>query len=95
MSRRGPLAVCVFVTLSLAACRGSQNNLLGSVQSRPPSADSVLVFVSSSWAPEPGQPRELLATNADGTKVERLTACAEAAQPCDMLQVALAPDRNR
>jgi hypothetical protein len=95
MLRRGPLAVCVVVTLSLAACRGSQNNLLGSVQSRPPSADSVLVFVSGSWAPEPGQPRELLATNADGTKVERLTACAEAAQPCDMLQVALAPDRNR
>jgi Tol biopolymer transport system component len=93
MSRRGSLIV--FVTLSLAACRGSQNNPFGAVQSRPPSADSVLVFVSGSWAAEPGQPRELLATNADGTKVERLTACAEASQPCDMLQVALAPDRAR
>ena len=93
MSRRGSLIV--FVTLSLAACRGNQSNPFGAVQSRPPSADSALVFVSGSWASEPGQPRELLATTADGTKVERLTACAEAAQPCDVLQVALAPDRAR
>ena len=42
-------------------------------------------------APEPGAPRELLALNADGSKVQRLTSCAEAATPCDMLQAAPAP----
>ena len=55
MSRRGSLIV--FVTLSLAACRGTQNNPFGAVQSRPPSADSVLVFVSGSWATEPALAR--------------------------------------
>jgi Tol biopolymer transport system component len=93
MSRRGPFVV--FLTLSIAACGSNRNNPFGASQSRPPSADSVLVFVSGSWAADPGQPRELMATNADGSKLEQLTSCAQAAQPCDMLQVALSPDPGR
>jgi Tol biopolymer transport system component len=65
------------------------------VTSRPPSADAVLLFVSSSWSDLPGAPRELLALNADGSKMERLTACAESAVPCDFIQAAPSPDRNR
>ena len=38
----------------------------------------MLLFVSGSWAADPGEPRELLALNADGSKVELLTACAQA-----------------
>ncbi len=43
---------------------------------------------------EPG-PREILAIDLAGTTVERLTNCAAAAKPCDYVQVAPAPDRNR
>jgi Tol biopolymer transport system component len=63
--------------------------------SRTPSADAVLLFVSGSWATATGGPRELFAANADGSKIERLTTCTQAAQPCDMLQVAPAPGRER
>lgn len=63
--------------------------------SRTPSADAVLLFVSGSWATTTGGPRELFAANADGSKIERLTTCTQAAQPCDMLQVAPAPGRQR
>jgi Tol biopolymer transport system component len=63
--------------------------------SRPPSADAVLFFVSGSWSEVQGAPRELLALNADGTKLERLTACAQSDTPCDFIQAAPSPDRNR
>lgn len=93
MLRRGSLAV--LLTLSIAACGDNQNTPFAGAQTRPPSADAVLLFVSGSWSPDPGAPRELFALNADGSKLERLTSCAEAAQPCDLLQAAMAPDRNR
>lgn len=92
MLRRGSLIV--LLTL-IAACGDNQNTPFASAQTRPPSSDAVLLFVSGSWSPEPGAPRELFALNADGSKVQRLTSCAEAAQPCDMLQAAMAPDRAR
>ncbi len=95
MSRRGCSLIVVSVTSWLAACHGNPNNPFGRVETHPPSPASVLVFVSSSWASDPGQPRELMAMNADGSSVERLTHCADAAQPCDMLQVALSPDSTR
>jgi Tol biopolymer transport system component len=63
--------------------------------SRPPSADSVLFFVSSSWTDTPGAPRELLALNADGSKMEQLTSCGQSDTPCDFIQAAPSPDRNR
>ncbi len=94
MSRRGT-SLIVVVALWLAACHGNQGNPFARVMSHPPSASSVLVFVSSSWATDPGQPRELMAASADGSQVERLTDCADAAQPCDILQVALSPDSTR
>jgi len=62
---------------------------------RPPSAEAALLFVSGSWTDVAGAPRELLALNADGSKLEQLTACAQAEQPCDFIQVAPSPDRNR
>jgi len=59
-----------------------------------PSADAALLFVSGSWATSAGQPRELFALGADGSKLERLTHCAQASDPCDFLQVAPSADRN-
>lgn len=88
------LWILTLVALSSAACGSNQNNPFTSL-TRPPSADSVLEFVSSSWASEPGQPRELLATSADGSKVEQLTSCAAGDQPCDFLRVAPSPDGTR
>jgi Tol biopolymer transport system component len=64
-------------------------------QSRPPSADAVLLFLSGSWATEPGAPRELFALNADGSKPEQLTSCADAEPACDFLSVSPSPDSNR
>jgi Tol biopolymer transport system component len=80
--------------LLLAACSGDQANPFAA-PSRPASADSVAMFVSSSWATQPGEPRELLAVNADGSRTEQLTSCAQAEQPCDFLQFAISPERER
>ena len=51
--------------------------------------------MSGSWTNEAGGPRELLAVAADGSGFEQLTNCARAAKPCDIVQVAPSPDRNR
>jgi Tol biopolymer transport system component len=93
MRRRLSLAA----TIALAAACGDDatNPFAIAANTHPPSADSVLFFVTGSWATDPGQPRELHASNADGSKVERLTGCTQAATPCDFLQVAPAPDRTR
>jgi Tol biopolymer transport system component len=87
------ILLAAFLAL-VPACGHDSTNPFASA-TRPPSADSVLVFVSGSWSSSPGDVRELQALNADGSKVERLTGCAEAATPCDILQVAPSPDRNR
>ena len=94
MLRRALLFVSV--ASSIAACQGSSNSaLIGATQSRPPAADAVLLFVSGAWSSDAGQPRELFSSNADGSKIERLTGCAQLEQPCDILQVAPSADRNR
>ena len=84
-------------SIALAAACGNDpaNPFNRFVTSRPPSADAVLLFVSGSWTDTPGAPREILALNADGSKLEQLTACGQSAQPCDFIQVAPSPDRNR
>jgi Tol biopolymer transport system component len=82
-------------SIMLATACGSDPANPFSVASRAPSADAALLFVSGSWAAEPGGPRELLALNADGTKVEQLTTCAQATPACDFVQLAPSPDRNR
>lgn len=93
MRRRLFLAASLAVA---AACgHDSTNPLTGPNATRPPAAEAVLLFVSGSWAADPGEARELHALNADGSKVERLTSCAQATTPCDFLQVAPSPDRNR
>lgn len=89
--------VLLLGALALAlACRDNGGNPFSAVsQARPPSADASVIFVSGSWSAEHGSPRELMAMGAAGSSAERLTTCAGAAQPCDMLQVATSPDRTR
>ncbi len=84
------------VALMLAGChKNSGNPFEGTGSSKPPSANAQVLFASSSWSPDAGQPRELMALDADGTTLERLTSCATAAQPCEVLQFALSPDTTR
>lgn len=88
-------SLAVLVAVCLAACGDDGGNPFAGSGSRAASADSVLMFVSGSWADVPGQPRELLASNADGTKIERLTTCGPQATACDFLRFAVSPDRTR
>jgi Tol biopolymer transport system component len=88
--------VAVAALVLVAACGNDAANPFARFNaSRPPSSDAALLFVSGSWAPSPGQPRELLALSADGTKVEQLTGCAQGEPPCDFLGAAPSSDRNR
>ena len=91
MLRRLFLAASIVVA---AACGDEPANPF-STSTRPPSAQAMILFVSGSWAADAGQPRELLALNADGSRVEQLTSCAEASTPCDFVQVAPSPNRDR
>lgn len=94
MLRRSLVAVAALLA---AACGDDDGNpFAGRSLSRPPSASAALVFVSGSWAAQPGAPRELLALDAAGTSVERLTTCAEnTSPPCDFVSVAPSPQRVR
>lgn len=83
------------VLLAVACAKNPSNPFDQFSPSQPPSPDAVLLFVSSSWADAPGQPRELFASNADGSEVERLTSCTQAAKPCDILKVAPSATRSR
>jgi Tol biopolymer transport system component len=87
-----PLAL---ITLAAGCGNDPVNPFDRFTTSRPPSADAALLFVSGSWSETPGAPRELLALSADGSKMEKLTACGQSATPCDFIQVAPSPDRNR
>jgi Tol biopolymer transport system component len=89
-------ALVLPLVVLVAACAKDPGNPFDNFStSQPPSADAVLLFVSGSWAEETGQPREVFAINADGSQVERLTTCTQAAQPCDMLKVAPSATRSR
>jgi len=89
------VALLTSVAVAAACGNNGSNPFANSSTMKPPSADAVLLFVSGSWDPTPGKPRELQALNTDGSKVERLSMCAEASQPCDFLEVAPSPDRTR
>ena len=94
MPARG-LAAVLPIALVLASCGSSSSNpFANGALTRAPSASASILFVSSSSESEPGS-REILAIDLAGTTVERLTNCAAAAKPCDYVQVAPAPDRNR
>jgi Tol biopolymer transport system component len=94
MPRRESLVIAL--ALLAAGCNKTYENPFNQVSlSQPPSAEAVLLFVSGSWAEAPGQPRELFALSADGSKVERLTTCTQLAQPCDLLRVTPSLDRGR
>jgi hypothetical protein len=95
MLRRGA-ATFILCALFAAACGNNGSNPFSQTTlSRPPSADAVLLFLSGSWSSTPGQGRELLALNADGSTLERLTNCAETDKPCDFVDVAPSPVRTR
>jgi hypothetical protein len=85
----------ILFSLALTACGNNAGNPFANPASHAASADAVVMFVSSSWADAPGQPRELFAANADGTKIDRLTTCSQAATPCDFLRFAIGPDHVR
>ena len=89
------LALVSSIALAAGCGDDASNPFTGLTASQPPSADAVLLFVSGSWDPTPGKARELLALNADGSKTERLTSCAQQGAPCDFVQVAPSPNRNR
>jgi Tol biopolymer transport system component len=79
-----------------AACGDDPSNpFANSSSSRPPPADAAILYVSGAWSDEPGATRELFAVAADGSNPQQLTTCGRASQPCDILQVAPGPDRNR
>jgi Tol biopolymer transport system component len=91
-----PLLSWSLLALLASACGESGGNpFAASSPSRAPSSSASILFVSGSWTNEVGRPRELLAVAADGSGFEQLTNCARATQPCDILQVAPSPDRNR
>jgi Tol biopolymer transport system component len=91
MLRRVCLAASIALTV---ACNSNSANPF-TTSTRAPSADAVLLFASGSWSADPGQPRELFALNADGTKLEQLTNCAQASPACDFVQLSPSPDRTR
>jgi len=94
MPARGLVALLALALL-VAACGDNSGNPFASISaSRPPSAGAAILFLSSSYAADPG-PREILAVDSTGAGLERLTSCATAATPCDFVQVAPSPDRNR
>jgi hypothetical protein len=95
MRLRTRLFTAVVAALLAPACGDDQTNPFDQFSfSRAPSEDAILLFVSGAWAEEPGAPRELFALDAAGT-VERLTSCAQRADPCDFLQVAPSSNRER
>lgn len=81
--------------LTLACGEPGGNPFSTSSPSRPPSADAAILFVSGSWSTQLDAPREVMAIGADGSGLQQLTTCARAAQPCDVLQVAPSPERDR
>jgi Tol biopolymer transport system component len=83
------------VALTLACGEPGGNPFSATSPSRPPSASAAIIFVSGSWTAQLDAPREVMAVNADGTEPQQLTTCARAAQPCDVLQVAPSPNRER
>jgi Tol biopolymer transport system component len=87
-----PLALAA---LAPACGNDAGNPFAATSLSQPPAADAAIVFVSGSWSGEPNAARELMAVRADGSQPQQLTTCARAAQPCDVLQVAPSPDRER
>ena len=89
-------SLLVAAAISVSACGDNGGNPFAATSpSRPPAASAAIVFVSGSWAPEPGKPREVMAVAADGSGLQQLTTCARESPPCDMLEVAPSPDRNR
>jgi Tol biopolymer transport system component len=89
------LLVTLLALLATACGQSGGNPFSATSPSHPPSANAAIMFVSGSWSGQPGQPRELLAIGLDGSAPEQLTSCSREPTPCDLLQVAPSPDRNR
>jgi hypothetical protein len=84
------------VAALVVACQNNGGNPFGATSpARPPSANAAILLVSGSWSAQLDAPREIMAIGADGSNLEQLTTCARASPPCDVLQVAPSPDRER
>ncbi len=91
----GSVGVAIVFLASLAACGRDYGSPFSTPGTRPAPADAVVLFLSGAWAEAKGEPRELFASNADGTRVERLSSCGQMTPPCDFLRVSASPDRSR
>jgi Tol biopolymer transport system component len=91
-----PRVLLVGLTVLIAACGSDHGNPFAATSpARPPAADHAILFVSGAWSAQPDAPREIFAIAADGTNAQQLTTCGRAEQPCDILQIAPSPDRDR
>jgi len=96
MPRGRSVVPLVVATAVLGACGNDSNNPFDQLAlSRPPSESAVILYVSGAWSDSPGAPRELFATNADGSEVEQLTFCTRNDPPCDFLNLSTSPIRER
>jgi Tol biopolymer transport system component len=91
----GRCGLLLLAALSLPACGRNYGNPFTAPGTRAAPADAVLLFLSASWAAEPGAPRELFASNADGSEIVRLTSCGQVTPPCNLVRVAVSEDRTR
>lgn len=84
------------VTVFLAACNNEYPNPFASRnQTMAPSAQAALLMASGVYSTTAGAPRELYATNADGSGLSRLTFCNAQAPTCDALEVVTSAERDR
>lgn len=90
LSRTLPL----FLVAGLASCSGSGSNPFEDfTPTVSPRADARVLFTSNAYSSDPLAGKELFAVAGDGTNPTRLTFCNSGTRPCDMLEVAPAPDR--
>ena len=91
-----PRILLVGLIALLAACGSDNGNPFAATSpARPPASDHAILFVSGSWSAQVGAPREIFGIAADGSNAQQLTTCGRAQQPCDILQIAPAPERTR
>ncbi len=84
------------VALTVGGCnRDYPNPFADDTHSTPPPASAALLITSGQWSSTAGAGREIFALNIDGSGLVRLTNCNSGATPCDTIETASSPDRNR
>jgi Tol biopolymer transport system component len=94
--RTFPLRPLVLLALAAGGCnRDYPNPFADDSQSTPPPASAALLVTSAQWSSTVGAGREIYALNLDGSGLVRLTNCNAGDTPCDTIETASSPDRNR